>query len=74
MTYKDLLKAVVSVDFDASMSLPHKYDAKAVEEASTPAEALLAAFKWRETPQGFNYWNEIHEKLRKAEYELQKSA
>ena len=74
MTYRDLLKAVASVDFDAYMSLPYSCDVKAVEEASTPAEALLAAFKWRETPQGFDYWNEIHEKLRKAEHELQKSA
>jgi len=28
------------------------------------AEALLGAFHWRSTPEGFDYWNEIHESLK----------
>lgn len=37
-----------------------EYSAQRAWEAK---EALMDAFAWSESPEGFDYWNEVHEKL-----------
>ena len=75
MTYRELMRHIAAVDFDAAILLPSQYDKKGVRAAFLPSEALLSAFKWKDTPDGTEFWNKVYEKLKeKEENGIQKSA
>lgn len=41
-------------------------------EVVSMIEALAGAFSWRESPEGFKYWNLVCEVFRGVEYKLHK--
>lgn len=43
-----------------------------IKTAPNLQEALYTAFRWKETEQGYNYWSEFTDKVKKNEVKLSK--
>lgn len=61
MTIKEWLESIDDKEVrDRALKNSYKYGVNEVKEPNL-SEAILGAFRWDETPEGAEYWQNIHE-------------
>lgn len=58
--YRELIEVVNKINKDASYYM--EYEARDLE-GFAPCFDLMCCFYWVDTPQGHEYWSEIHQKV-----------